>query len=108
MSSLARIKLDDELLLDGLIHVIASRLRGDFRGHVVFVQAQPGNDGPLLAGVEGILDAVDLLALLLDRDHVADAHGIRRDVDEPAVDGDEPVRNELPGVTPPSAEADPS
>ena len=69
---LARIKLDDQLLLDGLVHVVASGLRGDFRGHVVFVQAEPGNDRPLLAGVESILDPVDLLALFLDRDHIAD------------------------------------
>src|SRR6266480_4444700 len=104
---LARIKLDDQLLLDGLVHVVASGLRGDFRGHVVFVQAEPGNDRPLLARVEGVLDAVDVLALFLDRDHIADAHGIRGDVDKTAVDGDVPVGDELPGVTPRGGEADP-
>src|SRR6202165_2727860 len=107
MSSLARIKLDDQLLLDGLVHVVASGLRGDFRGHVVFVKAEPGNDGPLFAGVEGILDAIDVLALFLDRDHIADAHGIGGDVDEPAVDGDVSMGDELPGIAPRGGEADP-
>src|SRR6266704_1944914 len=104
---LARIKLDDQLLLDGLVHVVASGLRGDFRGHVVFVQAEPGNDRPLLAGVESILDPVDLLALFLDRDHIADANGVRGDVDKTAVDGDVSVGDELPGVTPRGGKADP-
>src|SRR6266853_1092977 len=52
---LARIKLDDQLLLDGLIHVVASRLRGAFRGHVVFVKAEPRHNRPLLAAQ---LDAI--------------------------------------------------
>src|SRR5439155_24386283 len=104
---LARIKLDDQLLLDGLVHVVASGLRGDFRGHVVFVQAEPGNDRPLLAGVESILDAVDVLAFFLDRDHIADPDGIRGDVDKAAVDGDVPVGDELAGVAPRGGEADP-
>src|SRR5438132_1267678 len=104
---LARIKLDDQLLLDGLVHVVASGLRGDFRGHVVFVEAEPGNDGPLLAGVERIFDAGDLVALVLDRDHIADANGVRGDVDEPAVDGDVSMRNELPGVTARGGKPDP-
>src|SRR5438128_811401 len=104
---LARIKLDDQLLLDGLVHVVASGLRGDFRGHVVFVQAEPGNHRALLAGVEGILDPVDVLALFLDRDHIADAHGIGGDVDKPAVDGDVPVGDELAGVTTRGGEANP-
>src|SRR6267378_4969500 len=107
MSSLARIKLDDQLLLDGLVHVVASGLRGDFRGHVVFVQAEPGNDGSLLAGVERILDPGDLFARPLDRDHIADAHGVRGDVDETAVDGEVAMRDELPGVTPRGGKADP-
>src|SRR5438094_1060445 len=104
---LARIKLDDQLLLDGLVHVVASGLRGDFRGHVVFVQAEPGNDRPLLAGVEGILDPVDVLALFLDGSPSADAHGIGGDVDKPAVDGDVSVRDELAGVTTRGGEASP-
>src|SRR6266581_1201318 len=104
---LARIKLDDQLLLDGLVHVVASGLRGDFRGHVVFVQAEPGNDRPLLAGVESILDPVDVLALVLDCDHIADANGVRGDVDKTAVDGDVSVGDELPGVTPRGGKADP-
>src|SRR6266581_4822538 len=103
---LARIKLDDQLLLDGLVHVVASSLRGDFRGHVVFVQAEPGNDRPLLARVEGVLDAGDLLALFLDRDHIADAHGVGGDVDGTAVDGEVAVRDELAGVPPRRGEAD--
>src|SRR6266550_2571711 len=104
---LARIKLDDQLLLDGLVHVVASGLRGDFRGHVVFVKAEPGNDRPLLAGVESVLDPGDLVALVLDRDHVADANGVRGDVDEPAVDGDVPVGDELAGVTARGGKPDP-
>src|SRR6266852_2100053 len=107
MSSLARIKLDDQLLLDGLIHVVASRLRGDFRGHVVFVEAQPGHDRALLPRVESILDAGDLLARVLDRDHIADAHGVRGDVDETAVDGDVAVGDELAGITPRCGKANP-
>src|SRR5947209_12615581 len=104
---LARIKLDDQLLLDGLVHVVASGLRGDFRGHVVFVQAEPGNHRPLLAGVESILDPVDVLALFLDRDHIADAHSVRGDVDKPAVDSDVPVGDELAGVASRGGEANP-
>src|SRR5438874_1501747 len=104
---LARIKLDDQLLLDSLVHVVASGLRGDFRGHVVFVQAEPGNHRPLLAGVESILDPVDVLALFLDRDHIADAHSVRGDVDKPAVAGDVPVGDELAGVASRGGEANP-
>ena len=73
---LARIKLDDQLLLDGLIHVVASRLRGDFRGHGVFIESQPRHDGPLLADVERGLDPVDFFARLSDRDDVSDANGV--------------------------------
>src|SRR5438445_935707 len=103
---LARIKLDDQLLLDGLVHVVASSLRGDFRGHVVFVEAEPGNDRPLLARVEGVLDAGDLFARVLDRDHIADAHGVGGDVDGTAVDGEVAVGDELAGVPPRCREAD--
>src|SRR6266576_3247551 len=103
---LARIKLDDQLLLDGLVHVVASSLRGDFRGHVVFVEAEPGNDRPLLARVEGVLDAGDLFARVLDRDHIADAHGVGGDVDGTAVDGEVAVGDELAGVPPRRREAD--
>src|SRR5438445_1317494 len=104
---LARIKLDDQLLLDGLVHVVASSLRGDFRGHVVLVEAEPGNDRPLLARVEGVLDAGDLVARVLDRDHIADAHGVGGDVDGTAVDGGVAVGDELAGVPPRCREADP-
>src|ERR1700716_677564 len=97
---LARIKLDDQLLLDGLVDVVASGLRGDFRGHVVFVEAEPGNDRPLLARVEGILDPGDLFARVLDRDYIAEAHGVGGDVDGTAVDGEVAVRDELAGITP--------
>src|SRR6266576_1549463 len=103
---LARIKLDDQLLLDGLVHVVASSLRGDFRGHVVFVEAEPGNDRPLLARVEGVLDAGDLFARVLDRDHIADAHGVGGDVDGTAVDGEVAVGDELPSVPTRCREAD--
>src|SRR2546421_753277 len=103
---LARIKLDDQLLLDGLVHVVASSLRGDFRGHVVFVEAEPGNDRPLLARVEGVLEGGDLFARVLDRDHIADAHGVGGDVDGTTVDGEVAVGDELAGVPPRCREAD--
>src|SRR2546422_4542175 len=104
---LARIKLDDQLLLDGLVNVVASGLREDLGGHLLLVQAEPRRDRALLAGVEGILDPVDVLALFLDRDHIADANGVRGDVDETAVDGDVSVGDELPGVSPRGGKADP-
>src|SRR2546427_1473691 len=104
---LPRIKLDDQLLLDGLVDVVASGLREDLGGHLLLVQAEPRRDRALLAGVEGILDPVDLLALFLDRDHIANANCVRGDVDETAVDGEVAVRDELPGVTPRRGEADP-
>src|SRR5256712_392962 len=104
---LARIKLDDQLLLDGLVNVVASGLREPLGGNLLLVQAEPRRDRALLAGVEGILDPVDVLALFLDRDHIADANGVRGDVDETAVDGDVSVGDELPGVSPRGGKADP-
>src|SRR4029077_18441020 len=88
---LARIKLDDQLLLDGLIHVVASRLRGAFRGHVVFVEAEPRHNRPLLGDVESSLDTFDFLAGLVHGDDVFDSDGVGRDVYDLAVDGDVPV-----------------
>src|SRR2546423_5557093 len=107
MNGLARIKLDDQLLLYGLVHIVASRLRDVLRGHLLLIQREPRRERFLLARVERILDPVDIFALFLDRDHIADAHGIRRDVHDPAVDRHVPMRNELPGIAPRGGEADP-
>src|ERR1700726_645249 len=97
---LARIKLDDQLLLDGLIHIIASRLRGAFRRHVVFVEAEPRHNRPLLADVERGLDPFDFLACLSNRDDVAHSHLVRRDVHDLPVDDDVPVGDDLAGIAP--------
>src|SRR6266480_1797899 len=107
MNGLARIKLDDQLLLDGLVHIVASGLCDDLRGHLLLLQREPRRQRFLLAGVKRILDPVDLLALFLDRDHIADAHRIRRNVHDPAVDRNVPMGNELPGIAPRGGEPDP-
>src|SRR5438132_1016140 len=78
----------------------------DDLGDVLLVEAEPGTDRPLLARVEGVLDAGDLFARVLDRDHIADAHGVGGDVDGTAVDGEVAVGDELAGVPPRCREAD--
>src|SRR5215204_4456058 len=88
--SLPAVELDDELLFDGRVDLIAPRRMQEPAREVVVVGLQPGRNG------DHVLDGHQVPALLLDRDDVARLEYGRRNVVLAAVELEVPVHDELP------------
>src|SRR5215217_705091 len=104
--ALLAVKLDDELLVDGAVHVVADGQRHDARAHLGAV----GRHDPVRAAapagrLPGALDVGVLAARLLDADDVAGLDLERRDIDLAPVDLDVPVVDELARLAPRGGEA---
>src|ERR1700722_11913271 len=52
----------------------------------------------VLGDLDQLFERIALFRAIRDRDHVAGLHDVRRDVDDPAVDAEVTVRDELPGL----------
>src|SRR3954451_17739484 len=95
-TGLLGVQLDDQLLLHGRGHLAALGLAQDLGRQGVVIGLEPGGD---LAGqLGGVADHVLGRRIGLDRDHVALAHLVARDVDPAAVDGPVAVADELAGL----------
>src|SRR5262245_44067443 len=92
---LLRVQLDDELLADRHREVLAVRVSLHAALEVFLVDLEPLRDPAPLDARQRVDDARDLAARLLDLDHVARAHQVRRDVDLAAVDAEVTVPGEL-------------
>src|SRR5687768_3508185 len=105
-AELLAVKLDDELLVDRAIHVVADGERHHARAHL---RPVGGHDpvGPAAApgGLPGALDVRVGAARLLDADRVAGLDLERGDVDLAPVDLDVPVVDELARLAPRGGEA---
>ena len=91
---LTRIELDDEVLFDRAIDVLAGRHRSHGAGEILGVKGEPlrgHNAGALAQRLEGSL----LAGTLAQGDHVADLHGVGGDVHLLAVDQDVAVHDDL-------------
>jgi hypothetical protein len=64
------------------------------------IDAEPGNDGPVLSRLDRRLDPVDLFAALVHVDDVADPNGVARHVHDPAIDPEVAVRDQLACIPP--------
>src|SRR4051812_8220683 len=107
VSRLLRVELDDQLLLDGHRDVVAGRGGLDRALEAALVEVEPGGDAAALDGLEGLVDADDLLALLLHRHHIAGLHLEARDVDLAGVDPEVAVPDQLAGLGARVGEAEP-
>src|ERR671917_868899 len=105
VSLLPAVELDDELLFDGRVDLVARRRVQDPAREVVVVGLQPGRNGDHV--FDGVLDGLQFPALLLDRDDVARLEYGRRDVVLAAVELEVPVHNELPRLRAAGGEAHP-
>src|SRR5215216_6166706 len=103
--SLPAVELDDELLFDGRVDLIAPRRMQEPAREVVVVGLQPGRNGDHV--LYGVLDGLQVPALLLDRDDVARLEYGRRDVVLAAVELEVPVYDELPRLRAAGGEAHP-
>src|SRR5919107_50950 len=93
VSSLPAVELDDELLFDGRVDLVAPRRMQEAAREVVVVGLQPRRNGYHV--LDGVLDGLQVPALLLDRDDVARLEYSRRDVVFAAVELEVPVHDEL-------------
>src|SRR5215217_963814 len=103
--SLPAVELDDELLFDGRVDLIAPRRMQEPAREVVVVGLQPGRNGDHV--LYGVLDGLQVPALLLDRDDVARLEYGRRDGVLAAVELEVPVHDELPRLRAAGGEAHP-
>src|ERR687898_249880 len=103
--SLPAVELDDELLFDGRVDLVAPRRMQEPAREVVVVSLQPGRNGDHV--LYGVLDGLQVPALLLDRDDVARLEYGRRDVVLAAVELEVPVHDELPCLRAACGEAHP-
>src|SRR5215210_7505474 len=87
--SLPAVELDDELLFDGRVDLVALRRVQEAAREVVVVGLEPGGHG------HRVLDGLEVPALLPDRDDVAWLQNGRRDVVLAAVELEVPVHDEL-------------
>src|ERR687889_1838852 len=76
--SLPAVELDNELLFDGRVDLVAPRRVQEPAREVAVVGLQPGRNGDHV--LDGVLDGHQVPALLLDRDDVAGLEYGRRDV----------------------------
>src|SRR5215213_9994163 len=91
--SLPAVELDDELLFDGRVDLVAPRGMQEAAREVVVVGLEPGGNGHHV--LDGVLDGLEIPALLPDRDDVAGLEYRRRDVVLAAVELEVPVHDEL-------------
>src|SRR5829696_8006725 len=91
--SLPAVELDDELLFDGRVDLVAPRGVQEAAREVVVVGLEPGWHGHHV--LDGVLDGLEIPALLPDRDDVAGLEYGRRDVMLAAVELEVPVHDEL-------------
>src|SRR5215204_7829360 len=91
--SLPAVELDDELLFDGRVDLVAPRRVQEAAREVVVVRLEPGRNGHHV--LDGVLDGLQVPALLPDRDNVAGLEYGRRDVVLAAVELEVPVHDEL-------------
>src|SRR5215212_1912537 len=104
--ALLAVKLDDELLVDGAVHVVADGQRHDARAHLGAVgRHDPVRAAAPAGGLPRALDVGVLAARLLDADGVAGLDLERRDIDLAPVDLDVPVVDELARLAPRGGEA---
>src|SRR5215211_537886 len=105
-SALLAVKLDDELLVDGAVHVVADGQRYDARAHLGAVgRHDPVRAAAPAGGLPRALDVGVVAARLLDAHHVAGLDLERGDVDLAPVDLDVPVVDELARLAPRGGEA---
>src|SRR5918995_4200771 len=93
ISSLPAVELDNELLFDGRVDLVAPRRMQEPAREIVVVGLQPRRNGYHV--LDGVLDGLQVPALLLDRDDVARLEYGRRDVVLAAVELKMPVHDEL-------------
>src|SRR5215210_6958435 len=91
--SLPAVEFDDELLFDGRVDLVAPRRVQEPAREVVVVGLQPGWNGHHV--LHGVLDGLEVPALLPDIDDVARLEYGRRDVVLAAVELEVPVHDEL-------------
>src|ERR1044072_8069210 len=104
--ALLAVKLDDELLVDGAIHVVADGQRHDACAHLGAVgRHDPVRTATATGGLPGALDVGVLAARLLNGDGVAGLDLKRRNIDLAPVDLDMPVVDELARLAPRGGEA---
>src|ERR687898_2354024 len=105
ISSLPAVELDNELLFDGRVDLVAPRRMQEPAREIVVVGLQPRRNGDHV--LDGVLDGHQVPALLLDRDDVARLENGRRDVVLAAVELEVPVHDELPRLRAAGGEAHP-
>src|SRR5580692_6045669 len=104
--SLLGVELDDELLVDRQVDVLALRQSNDLAGEIVRLSIDP-IDAVLTGGkVLGGGEQHELLGTLADRDLIADLALEARDVDFAAVHLHVAVANELAGLAAGDSEAE--
>src|SRR5215210_2504597 len=103
--SLPAVELDDELLFDRRVDLVAPRRMQEPAREVVVVGLEPGRNGDHV--LDGVLDGHQVPALLPDRDDVARFEYGRRDVVLAAVELEVPVYDELPRLRAAGGEAHP-
>src|SRR5690349_11045795 len=91
------VELDDQLLLDQRVDLLADRELVHEDAHVVGGDAQPGRNGLVAGGRAGHLVRKEVARLLADLDDVVLAHAVRRDVDLLAVHEEVAVAHLLAG-----------
>src|ERR687886_571173 len=102
---LPAVELDNELLFDGRVYLVPARGVEDPARVVVVVGLEPRGDGDDL--LDGLLDGLEVPALLLHADHVVGPQDGGRDVVLAPVEEEVPVGDELPRLRPARREAHP-
>src|SRR5262249_37030388 len=97
---LFRIELDDELLLNWEVDLLARRHRANPRGHPFGVKQQPFRHASALDPFERVRNRAVLPAALPHGDDITGLDRERRNVDLPAVDHEMTVTNKLTRLRP--------
>src|SRR6266850_1162520 len=92
---LLRVKLDDELFLDGETDVFALRDIVDRTAELSGLHREPGGNAAAGSRFHGLADLVVLAALFAHLNHIPLAGLVGGDVDLPAIDFDVAVTDEL-------------
>src|SRR5688500_14765689 len=105
-SRLAAVELDDQLLLDGQLDVLAAGHAEHLARHVLGPQLEPIGDAAPARALDGGADEVVLAAPLLDDDGLALAGPVGGGGDLAPVDGDVAVAHQLARLGPRRGEAE--
>src|SRR5262249_45950125 len=103
---LLRVQLDDQLLLDGQIDLLARRHRNDAPCDGPPFERQPFRNAASLDFLHRVFDGGVLLTTPDHRDDIALPHRIRRDVDLPSIDLKMSVAHELTRLWPRGGQAE--